>query len=119
MVSYMILKMPFQTTAGTVRRLRISLPLVPGLLDGQKYFLPDTLPAPVGEKLRPMLRPRMKAPRAPSLRYLVRHALRCQSAEEFARNSASVTSARSSARGIKTGPTAADEARLDRLLGQD
>jgi hypothetical protein len=59
MQPHMILTMPFQTTAGTIRRLRISLPLVPDLIDGRKYFLPKTLPAPVGEELRPIARPKI------------------------------------------------------------
>jgi hypothetical protein len=62
MQPHMILTMPFQTTAGTIRRLRISLPLVPDLVDGRKYFLPATLPAPVGEELRPIARPKIGAP---------------------------------------------------------
>ena len=41
------------------RRVRISLPLVPCLLDGQRYYLPDTLPPPAGEDLRPQRRPRI------------------------------------------------------------
>jgi hypothetical protein len=65
MIPSMILTMPFQTTAGNVRRLRISLPLVPDLLDGQKYFLPEALPAPVGEELRPIMRPRIASASSP------------------------------------------------------
>ena len=41
------------------RRVRISLPLVPGLVDGVRYHLPDTLPPPEGEDLRPQRRPRL------------------------------------------------------------
>ena len=41
-----------------VRRRRISLPLIPDLLDGQKYFLPGDLPEARGEDLRPMVRPK-------------------------------------------------------------
>ena len=49
MVPHMICVLPFLTTACQVRRLRISVPLAECLVDGQKYFLPDTLPAPAGE----------------------------------------------------------------------
>ena len=45
---------------GTVRCVRISLPLIPALVDGQKYFLPDDLAAPAGEELRPLYRPRIR-----------------------------------------------------------
>ena len=47
------------TTACQVRHLRISVPLVPCLIDGVRYFLPDILPAPVGEELRALYRPRL------------------------------------------------------------
>ena len=69
------------SAASGVKRVRISVPLVECLVDDVRYFLPDTLPPPAGEELRPMSRPRItKAPRAPSLRTLVKHALKCQSA---------------------------------------
>jgi hypothetical protein len=69
--------------------VRVSVPLIECLVDGVRYFRPDDLPAPVGEELRPMFTPKitqpMRAPRAPSLRTLVRYALKCDSAEEAGR----------------------------------
>jgi hypothetical protein len=56
----MVSTLPIQGANGTVRRVRISLPLVPCLLDGQKYFLPGDLAAPAGEELRPIARPRLE-----------------------------------------------------------
>ena len=50
---------PYQTTYGTVRRMRVSLPLIPALLDGQRYFLPGDLPAPAGDELRAVARPKL------------------------------------------------------------
>ena len=41
-----------------VRRRRISLPLIPDLVDGRKYFLPGDLPPAAGEELRAMCRPK-------------------------------------------------------------
>ena len=83
MAQSMILLVVVPSESGT-KRVRISVPLIPDLLDGQRYFLPGDLPPPAGEELRPMSRPRItKAPRAPSLRTLVKHALKCQSAEEL------------------------------------
>lgn len=41
------------------RQVRISVPLIPALVDGQRYWLPDTLPPPAGEDLRPQRRPRI------------------------------------------------------------
>ena len=84
MVPHMICLLSHQTSAGEVRRLRISVPLVPQLLDNERYFLPDALPAPAGEELRPMSSSKItRAPRAPSLKTLVKYALECDSAEEL------------------------------------
>ena len=75
------------TTAGSVRRLRISLPLIADLVDGRKYFLPDTLPAPAGEELRPVLRPKITRaphriiPADPAARDRARQAQRLAAAE--------------------------------------
>ena len=41
-----------------VRHRRISLPLIPDLVDGRKYFLPGDLPPAAGEELRAMCRPK-------------------------------------------------------------
>jgi hypothetical protein len=50
-----------------VRRVRISLPLVPGLLDNERYFLPGDQP-PLGEQDRRRLsRPRVDKIGRPSL----------------------------------------------------
>ena len=62
----MVILIAIPSAASGVRRVRVSLPLVPDLIDRQKYFRPDDLPPPAGEELRPMCRPRItKAPRAP------------------------------------------------------
>jgi hypothetical protein len=143
---------PFLATNGMVRHLRISLPLVPCLLDGQKYFSPGALPPPAGDELRPLFRPRLtppsahraaalvdeekhmmepqagprpqgrelRRPRAPSLRYLVRLALRCQSAEEMGRKLKrrfDRQQRRTAAHGRSAECEMADQ--LDRLLAQD
>ena len=59
MLPHMVSTLPIQGANGTVRRVRISLPLIPALVDGQRYFLPDHLAAPAGEELRPLYRPRI------------------------------------------------------------
>ena len=41
----MIMMFPYQTAVGTVRRIRVSLPLIPDLVDNTKYFRPDDVPA--------------------------------------------------------------------------
>jgi len=45
------------------------------LLDDQKYFLPNDLPAPAGDELRPLSRPR--------LRTMVKHVVQSIEAEEL------------------------------------
>ena len=84
MIPSMVAMVSIPSAASGVRRVRISVPRIDCLLDNVRYFLPQDLPPPAGEDLRPMVRPRItKAPRAPSLRTLVKHALKCQSAEEL------------------------------------
>jgi hypothetical protein len=81
MIPSMVSLVTVPSAASGVRRVRISVPLIDCLIDGVRYFRPGDLPPPEGEELRPMSRPRItKAPRAPSLRTLVKHALKCQSA---------------------------------------
>ncbi len=59
--------LPFLSSNGQVRHLRISLPLVACLVDGVRYFRPDDLPPPAGDDLRPWSRPRLSAHRDPAL----------------------------------------------------
>ena len=40
------------------RRVRISLPRIDCLVDNDRYWLPDTLPAARGEDMRSLYRPR-------------------------------------------------------------
>jgi hypothetical protein len=86
MQPYMVSIIPHLTTNCRVRHVRVSAPLIAALIDNQRYYLPDDLAPACGEELRPMFRPRIsqpKPPPAPSLRFLVKTALRCQSAEEL------------------------------------
>lgn len=73
MIPSMIAMVTIPSAASGVRKVRISVPRIECLLDNQRYFLPGDLPPAAGEDLRPMVRPRItKAPRAPSLRTLVK-----------------------------------------------
>ena len=49
MVPHMICVLPFQTSVGTIRRLRISVPLIECRIDGVRYLRPDDLPPAGGE----------------------------------------------------------------------
>ena len=119
----MILLVVVPSESGT-KRVRISVPLVECLLDHQRYFLPGELPAPAGEELRPMSRPRItKASRAPSLHTLVKHALKCQSAEELGHRLKRRYDRQLQRRGLARPGRGRDErefaAELDKLLAQD
>ena len=84
MIPSMVAMVSIPSAASGVRRVRISVPRIDCLLDNVRYFLPQDLPPPAGEELRPMSRPRItKAPRAPSLRTMVRMAVKCADAEEL------------------------------------
>jgi hypothetical protein len=116
----MISLVPHLTTNCRVRHVRVSVPLIAALLDNRRYYLTGDLPPAEGEELRPLFRPRitqpMRAPRAPSLRSLVRLAVRCQSAEELGEKLRKRYERQQQRHGIKPGPDRADEAELDRLL---
>jgi hypothetical protein len=77
----MVITMQVSTCSGTgLRPVRVSLPRVDALIADQpdKYRLPENMPPPKGLELRPLRRPRM-----PTLRSLVRLAVKCDSAEQF------------------------------------
>jgi hypothetical protein len=79
MQPHMVIVLPELTGYGSIRRIAVSLPLVHELLDGKKYLMPgDVKPADGATERR-----RQGAPRAPSLRALVRWAVKCDSAEQL------------------------------------
>ena len=133
---------------GSMRPLLISLPLVPALVDNARYFRLEDRPnepgsgfhvgKPSREKLSLALRPRLasakaspnteqelvmpkpppRAPRAPSLRSLVKLALACDSAEQMGQKLKQRFERQKQRAGVETGrPSAKDEAELDRLIG--
>ena len=57
-IAHMISLVSIPSAASGVRKVRISVPRVDCLLDGQRYFLPGDLPEARGEDLRPMVRPK-------------------------------------------------------------
>ena len=59
MQPHMVRLLPHLNSNGQVQRLRISVSLVPGLVDRVRYALPEELPAPAGLELRAMGRPRI------------------------------------------------------------
>jgi hypothetical protein len=64
MPPHMIFLVPFLNSNARVQHVRVSLALVPALVDGQRYFLPGDLPPPQGLELRALSRPRLNQPGA-------------------------------------------------------
>ena len=75
----MVVIVPELTGYASIRHVVVSLPYAAQLIDGKKYMLPGDVKPPEGGTERR----RQGAPRAPSLRFLVKLALRCDSAEEL------------------------------------
>ena len=138
----MVRQLPYVGANGSMRVLMISLPMVEALIDNARYCRLGDQPEvpgsgfhvgkPSREKLAHALRPRIasakappntqqellmpgptpRAPRAPSLRSLVRLAVRCQSAEELGQKLKRRYDRQKQRRGIGTGrPTAARRGR--------
>ena len=55
----MTMMLPVSSGPSGTRKVRISLPLVEGLLDGQKYFREGDLPPLTGQDLRGLSRPKV------------------------------------------------------------
>jgi hypothetical protein len=112
----MVISVPELTSSATVRFVPVSLPLVEMLVDGSKYRLPgDEAPQLTGAEAY-----RARAPRGPTLRSLVRLALRCQSAEEMGKKLKRRFDRSLRRQGISPRrPSRQDEAEVERLLGQD
>jgi hypothetical protein len=71
---HMVIIVPELTGYASIRHIAVSLAHMPALVDGVKYMEPRDVPRLEGTELR--------RARAPSLRFLVKQALKCQSAEE-------------------------------------
>jgi hypothetical protein len=106
----MIILVPELTGNASVRHVAVSLPYVAELVDGRKYYMPDTVPRPEGYMER--------APRGPTLRSLVRLALRCQSAEELGKRIKHRYDRSLRRQGIAPRPDYRTDRELDRLLGK-
>jgi hypothetical protein len=75
----MVVIVPELIGYASIRHIAVSLPYAAQLIDGVKYMLPQDVKPPEGNTERR----RQRAPRAPSMRYLVKLVLKCQSAEEL------------------------------------
>ena len=94
----------------------MSLPYASQLIDHVKYMEPQDVKPPEGDTERR----RQRAPRAPSIRSLVKLALECQSAEELGEKLRKRFDRQRQRAGLAPSDRRRAEAeRLDRLLVQD
>ena len=86
---HMVIIVPELTGYASIGHIAVSLAHMPALVDGVKYMEPRDVPRLEGTELR--------RARAPSLRFLVKQALKCQSAEEARQETAPALPAPASA----------------------
>jgi hypothetical protein len=72
----MIIRMAELTGYGVLRHVNVSLPYIACLIDGVKYMEPKDVPVLEGTERR-------RQRQAPSIRFLTKLAMRCESAEEL------------------------------------
>jgi hypothetical protein len=116
----MVMRVPVLTSHATVLHVYVSVPLIPCLVDGVRYMLPEDVPPPESRDFRRMRQD--KAPRAPTMRSLVKLALRCESATELGQRISQRYECQAKRAGVDTGRARQAEAgldeQLDRLLGK-
>ena len=115
---HMVVIVPEPTGYASIRHVAVSLLYVAALI-GEKYMLPGDVKPPEGGTERR----RQRAPRAPSMRTLVRWAQKCDSAEQLGKKLRRRYMRRQQRQGLASpGRTRAGgklAERLDRLLAQD
>ena len=110
----MIIVMPELTGYASIRHVAVSLPYAAQLIDGKKYMLPGDVKPPEGGTERR----RQRAPRAPSLRALVRWAQKCDSAEQLGERLKRRYDRQLQRRGLAPPRNARADAELDKLLAE-
>jgi hypothetical protein len=128
-MEHMVRRLPIVMFGCGLRYTRVSLALVPELLDGVRYFRDGELPPPQGLEARSPYAPKLggspmprsqddpdRRPRAPSMRTLVRWAIKCDNAEQLGER---IRRRYDRQHGCRAGLTSAEEAEIERLLGKD
>ena len=116
---HMVVIVPELTGYASIRHIAVSLPYTSQLIDHVKYMEPQDVKPPEGDtECR-----RQRSPRAPSMRFLVKLALKCESAEELGKRLRRRYQRQQQRRGRAPGRATAEAGevaeRLDRLLAQD
>ena len=116
---HMVVIVPELTGYATIRHVAVSLPYAAQLIDGVKYMQPGDLKPPEGSTERR----RQRAPRAPSMRYLVKLAVKCDSAEQLGKKLRRCYQRQQQRQGLARPGNGRDEGaiakELDRLLAHD
>ena len=103
---HMVVITPELTGYASIRHVAVSLPYVAGLVDGVKYMELADIKPPEGDTER-------CRQRAPSLRFLVKRALRCGSAEQLGKR-LKPRRRQQQRQAVVTRPDRRDGSRLDR-----
>jgi hypothetical protein len=113
---HMVVLVPELTGYASIRNIAVSLPYASQLIDHVKYMEPQDVKPPEGDTERR----RQRAPRAPSMRFLVRLALKCDSAVELGQRRRRYQRQQPRAELAQTGNRDQAEAaeRLDRVLAE-
>jgi hypothetical protein len=101
---HMVVIVPELTGYASIRHVAVSLPYASQLIDHVKYMEPQDVKPPGGDSERR----RQRAPRAPSMRYLVKLAVKCRSAEELGKRLRRRYQRQQLRRGLASGSTTAD-----------
>ena len=110
---HMVVIVPELTGYASIRHVAVSLPYAAQLIDGVKYMLPHDVKPPEGGTERR----RQRAPRAPSMRTLVRWAQKCDSAEQLGERLKHRYDRQLQRRGLAPPGNARAEAELAEMLG--
>ena len=111
---HMVVIVPQLTGYASIRRVAVSQPYAAQLIDGTKYMEPGDVKPPEGGTERR----RQRAPRAASMRTLVRWAQTCDSAEQLGERIKRRYDRSLRRRGLAPAGNARAEAELDRILGE-
>ena len=111
---HMVIIVPELTGYASIRHVAVSLPHAAQLIDGVKYILPGDVKPPEGGTERR----RQTAPRAPSVRTLVKWAQKCDSAEQLGERIKRLYDRSLRRRGLAPAGNARAEAELDRIIGE-
>ena len=111
---HMVVIVPELTGYASIRHIAVSLPYASQLINHVKYMEPQDVKPPEGDTERR----RQRAPRAPSMRSLVKLALECQSPEELGQRLKRRYQRQQQRQGLPPVGRSRAEAEVDHVLGK-